>query len=63
MNLFLALVEEHKQRTGHDPLETDSLLYLRCNVCLYLGAEKRDLDKAEADYYKEQEKLNHESNL
>ena len=57
MNLFLALLAEHKQRTGHDPLNTNSLSYLRCDVCLYLNAEKRDLDKAEEQYYKEQEKF------
>jgi len=58
MNLFLALCAEHKQRTRHDiftqgPLDTT---HITCEVCLFLSAEKRDIDKAEAEYYQNEER-------
>ena len=55
MNLLLAIHAEHNQRTGHDIFKQDSLstLAMHCDVCLYMQAEKRDIDEAEKRYYAE----------
>lgn len=58
MNIFLALAAEHKARTGHDihtqtPLDTT---HMNCLVCLHLWSEKRDLEKAEAEFYLEEQR-------
>lgn len=57
MNLFLALAAEHKARTGHSiftqgPLDTT---HMTCSVCLFLGAEKRKIEKEEAEFYQNEE--------
>ena len=54
--LFLAVAEEHKQRTRHDvfrrgPLDTT---HITCDVCSLLTAEARRYEKAELQYYEEQ---------
>ena len=54
MNLLLAIYYEHKQRTGHDVF-TKNNQYLHCDVCLYIDAEKRKLDKAEKEYFEQAE--------
>ena len=50
MNVFLAIYNEHKQRTRHDVYAQGrwSTLAIACDVCLYLDAEKQQLEKAEA---------------
>lgn len=62
MNVFLAIYEEHKQRTRHDIYAQRALstLEITCSVCLHLGAEKRQLEKEEREYYEklEQEQKN-----
>lgn len=60
MNVFMAIYEEHKARTHHDvyaqrPLST---LATSCRVCLWLDAEKRDLEKAEREYYENEQLIN-----
>jgi hypothetical protein len=50
-NLFMAIYEEHKQRTGHDIFKQRSFSNLHCNVCLYLNAEKRKAEEEEREYY------------
>lgn len=50
MNLLLAIHAEHKQRTGHDIFRTSARL-IGCDVCLFIGAEKRRLDDAEREYF------------
>ena len=57
MNLFLALAAEHFSRTGHD-IHTQSPLdpiHMICNVCLHLWAERRTLEKEEAEFYQNEE--------
>ena len=54
-NLMLAIWAEHKARTGHDVFKVHRHAPINCDVCLYIGAEKREQDKAEAEYWKEQE--------
>ena len=53
MNIFMALCEEHKQRTGHDVYHTNRLTpsWMLCTVCLYLDAERRRIDDAELEYH------------
>lgn len=48
---MLALHAEHKQRTGHDAFTRNFTHVAACDVCLFLDAEKRDMDKSEAAYY------------
>lgn len=60
MNIFLAIYEEHKQRTTHDVYAVKELNILEtcCNVCLHLGAEKRRLEKEEREYYENERLIN-----
>ena len=55
MNLFMAIYHEHKARTGHDIYKRKPLTYINCDVCLYLDAEKRVHDQAEARHYQDLE--------
>ena len=50
INLLMAIFEEHKQRTSHNVFEGSLHLRINCNVCLYLDACKRELDKEEEAY-------------
>ena len=54
-NLFMALYEEHKQRTGHDVYNYNKFRppWLHCNVCLNLDNLKKSQEKAEAEHYEE----------
>lgn len=55
-NLFFALAEEHRARTGHDIFKAwlnRSRYEIACNVCMYLRAEKNEMDKAEKEYYEQ----------
>ena len=51
MNLFMAIYEEHRQRTGHQCEKRDDPRVWMCTVCDALIAEKREMDKAEQDAY------------
>lgn len=53
-DLFMALVEEHKQRTAHDIFRRDRFkpTWMGCNVCLYLDKMKREYENEEANYFK-----------
>ena len=59
-DLFMAVYEEHKQRTRHDVFTAGSLstTKLNCNVCLYLDSIKRKREKAEREYYEREHKAN-----
>lgn len=52
MNLLLAIHAEHKQRTGHDVFTAGnhSTLHIRCDVCLFIGAARREEEEAEQRY-------------
>ena len=52
-NLFHAIYNEHLQRTGHDIFKIDRFnpVWMYCNVCLYLDAEKRIHEQVEREYY------------
>lgn len=60
MNVFMAIYEEHKARTRHDVYTQGqySTLATTCNVCLWLDSEKRDLEKAEREYYENEKLIN-----
>jgi len=62
MNLFLALYEEHKSRTGHDIYRIHNLsnFWNYCNVCLYLHAEKRNFERLEEEHFQRLDKENYE---
>lgn len=49
MNLFLAIYNEHEQRTGHDILgrHAGSTLHITCSVCLHLRSHNRELEQAQ----------------
>lgn len=49
MNLFMAIYEEHKARTGHDIYTQDSVKSAFCNVCMWLNSEKVEMEKAERE--------------
>jgi Zn-finger protein len=53
VNLFLAIYEEHRQRTGHQCEKRDDSRVWACTVCNVLIAEKRAMDKAEQATYSE----------
>lgn len=58
-NLFFALAEEHRERTGHDINRRwldRSHSEIACNVCMWLRAEKNEMDKAEKEYYEQLQK-------
>ena len=49
----MAIYEEHKQRTRHDLFTARPYSICNCNVCLYLDAYKREMDKEEQAAYLE----------
>lgn len=57
MNLMLAIYYEHKERTGHDIFKAGNLYNKQlCNVCMFIHAENKDLEKQEEiDYNKKLE--------
>lgn len=58
LNLMLAIFEEHKQRTSHNVFENRYCWIYNCNVCMYLDACKREMDKEEEEAYLKEQILN-----
>lgn len=61
MNVFMAIYEEHKQRTNHDIYacsERSILTRISCNVCMWLHSEKVELEKAERESYENERVIN-----
>lgn len=59
LNLFMALYNEHKQRTSHNIFEADfnqRLSRCCCPVCINLRLLKDKMEKDERDYYEDMEK-------
>ena len=53
-SVMLATYYEHQRATGHDAFAMRhrlSIAGINCNVCLHLGAAKRDMDNIEAESY------------
>ncbi len=48
VNLLLAIYYEHKARTGHDAFQPS---IRHCDVCMFLNAEKRAMENAEAEHF------------
>lgn len=54
-SLMMALLNEHKQRTGHDCTAHNHprIRTVECDVCLFLSNEVDAQNKAEREYYEE----------
>ena len=52
MDLFLAVLNEHKHRTAHD-VYIDEMTFFNCNTCLYLRSLKRRQEASEAKFHEE----------
>ena len=51
-SVLFAAYHEHLRATGHDGFDVRHRLSfdgIRCKVCLFLGAAKRDIDQLEAE--------------
>mgnify|MGYP001562875871 FL=1 len=49
-SVMLATYYEHQRATGHDAFSIRhhlSVAGIKCNVCLHLGAARRDMDRIE----------------